>query len=286
MYRVEILKDSISVAGKRITTWELEYPRMVHAEFMTHRLFSRNAASSRAIPIEKMLSRVETDPAKPVWWGKNQSGMQALEELQGAELEAFKAWWLEGMEMMVAHARKGAALGGHKQIVNRIVEPWMFITVVMTTTEHDNWFHLRDHWQAQPEIAWVAKAMHELWKTHVPDVVAQGHWHLPLIREEDWTEAIAQERYMDKALELLKKVSTGRCARVSYLTHDGRRDLAEDVKLHDRLLAGIATDDPLHMSPFEHVATPCSDPTQHDIDTGNFWGWEQYRKEVMRSEVR
>lgn len=81
MYSTRVLKDSVAPCGKRLTTWELTYPRFVHAELMTHRLFSRNSASSRAIPTEKLIERVEKDPAMPIFWGKNQKGMQAEVEM-------------------------------------------------------------------------------------------------------------------------------------------------------------------------------------------------------------
>jgi thymidylate synthase ThyX len=85
MISAKIIADSISESeyGDRITTFELEYPRFIHGELMTHRLFSRNAASSRAIPINKMMDQVLTAPAMPVEWGLNKSGMQAEEMLKG-----------------------------------------------------------------------------------------------------------------------------------------------------------------------------------------------------------
>jgi Thymidylate synthase complementing protein len=286
MYSTKILLDSISPAGRRLTTWELTYPRMVHAELMTHRLFSRNSASSRAIPNERLRRAVAEDPALPMWWGKNQSGMQAREELvdigqpagnvplpyiEAFPLTAAKEEWLRARDLMLKASESLANIGLHKQLCNRLIEPWMFITVIVSATSFDNWFHLRDHWQAQPEIAWVAKDMHEKWKTSTPTRLAVGEWHLPLIDLQDRKTAV-------DSVEMLKKVSTGRVARVSLLTHDGKRDLVEDVLLHDRLLAGRATGDPLHMSPFEHIAKALVDPNE---PSGNFRGWGQYRKEIV-----
>jgi len=264
MYSTRILKDSIAPCGKRLTTWELTYPRFVHAELMTHRLFSRNAASSRAIPIEKLIERVEQDPAMPVFWGKNQKGMQAEVEMSPAERALAETRWLHARDLAVAECRKLAELGVHKQLANRIIEPWMFITVILSATEFDNWFHLRNHRMAQPEIAWVAKDMWKKNATATPTPLAAGEWHLPLT---DGTEFGFEEA--------LKKVSVGRCARVSYLTHEGKRDPAEDIKLHDRLSAGPASGDPGHWSPFEHIAQALATPER----SGNFIGWKQYRKE-------
>ena len=289
MYETKILLDSISPGGRRLTTWELTYPRMVHAELMTHREFSRNSASSRAIPNEKLRQRVKDDPALPVWWGKNQAGMQAREELPFASGayplagDLAKSRWLAARDEMLAASETLAAIGLHKQLCNRLIEPWMFITVIVSSTSFDNWFHLRDHKDAQPEIAWVARDMHEKYLASKPRQLEVGQWHLPLLDGtphafEDWKGLHAIERHdpAASAIELAKQVSVGRVARVSYLTHDGRRDLEEDVKLHDKLIAGMATGEPLHMSPFEHVAKCLADPNER---SGNFTGWGQYRKE-------
>jgi thymidylate synthase ThyX len=305
-YHARILLDSIGPSECRLTTWELRYPRMVHAELMTHRLFSRNSASSRAIPNERLIAQVVDDPAMPVWWGKNQSGMQAREELSDAPVtlcrtdhcgepdgsrngcprwadtggvhdfrsdrEAAIDQWLEGRDAAVELSRKLAAIGLHKQIANRVLEPWMFITVIVSATEWDNWYAQRDHPDAQPEIAWVARLMHAAHRESVPRRLNAGAWHMPLVSGVDehvLREALGRKPDTD-VTTFLRKVSVGRCARVSYLTHDGRRAPEEDVALCDRL-AGAS---PGHWSPFEHVAQALeeSDPS------GNFRGWRQYRK--------
>lgn len=312
-YSVKILKDSIGPA-RRITTFELTYPRMVHAELMTHKLFSRNSASSRAIPNEKLRQRVLDDPAMPVWWGKNQSGMQAREELsddhwkgaypggnprQGLSERAHaQLEWLKARDLMLIESETLAKIGLHKQLCNRLIEPWMFITVIVTATEWANWYHQRDHKDAQPEIAHIAKMMRQQHEASEPQKLAAGEWHLPLIDADDWKWALAEEKRdpAASAIEMLKMVSTGRCARVSYLTHDGKRDPREDMALHDRLIAGIQTGEPLHMSPFEHVAQAMSVRNWNDwamsevVDAiaeirpfdqtvfGNVIGWKQYRK--------
>lgn len=291
-YGVKILLDSISPAGRRLTTWELSYPRFVHAELMTHRLFSRNSASSRAIPNEKLRQRVRDTPAMPVWWGKNQAGMQAREELIDFPLpdhsqnpsmypyivrcprSAAEQEWLRARDLMLEASERLSNLGLHKQLCNRLIEPWMHITVIVSATNFENWFYLRDHPDAQPEIAWVAKEMHRLYRENVPQKLPVGYWHMPLLRSEDWSDAVPLAG-VDGRVAVLKKVSVGRCARVSYLTHDGKRDLAEDVKLHDKLIAGMETHEPIHVSPFEHVAQALADP---DEPSGNFRGWGQYRK--------
>lgn len=270
MYSTRILKDSLAPCGKRLTTWELTYPRFVHAELMTHRMFSRNSASSRAIPTEKLMARIREDPALPQWWGRNQSGMQANEELDGAERVEAERLWLAARDQMLAAVEQLGKVGLHKQLANRLIEPWMFITVLVSATEYSNWFHLRNHRMAQPEIAWVARAMWQQYQEHSPTVLSAGQWHLPL-----FDEANEGPLDIDQAITRAKKVSTGRCARVSYLTHEGKRDMDKDVELHDRLCAGPATGEPGHWSPFEHVARALAEPERH----GNFVGFFQYRKE-------
>jgi thymidylate synthase ThyX len=260
-FSVRILADSVAPCGKRLTTWELTYPRFIHSELMTHRLFSRNAASSRAIPTKKLLQQVMDDPVVPLHWGRNQSGMQAREELDPVNRShAFKVW-MEARDQAVMAAEAMAALGVHKQVVNRVLEPFMFITVIVSATEFDNFFHLRRHQDAQPEIAWVAEQMWVRYSYRKPKQLEAGEWHLPLIFPQDGRD-----------LETLQKISVGRCARVSYLTHDGQRDPAADAALHDRLAESG------HWSPFEHVAMALEEPTRY----GNFIGWWQYRKRFSR----
>lgn len=269
-YSAKIIKDSINPVGDRITTFELTYPRFVHAELLTHRMFSRNSASSRAIPIEKLMERVRDYPVMPKWWGKNQKGMQAREELEGEELENAMLIWLDGSRQALALAERLRQAGLHKQIVNRVIEPWMFITVIVTATEYENWFYLRDSEHAQPEIAWVAKEMRRLYDENKPEELEPGAWHLPYVELDDRDHPLYVDSEDD---EFLCKISTARCARVSYLTHDGRRDYDEDIRLHDSLAENG------HWSPFEHVAECFYMSERH----GNFVGWRQYRK-LFRNE--
>lgn len=285
MYSVKIIKDSmVETTSNRLTTFELVYPRMVHSELLTHRLFSRNSASSRAIPIAKIMTQVRDSPVIPKYWGKNQSGMQAKVELKGEELRVAKAAWLRARDQALTSAADLVAAGLHKQLVNRVMEPWMFITVIVSSTEYENWFALRDHEDAQPEIAWVAGAMRDAFEMSTPDILAPGEWHLPYVELEDdthplyvSTEEIQQtfqrtlhtQQLNDAQMSLaLRKISTARCARVSYLTHAGVRDYSKDIELHDKCR------DKYHWSAFEHVAQAMD----NDEMSGNFRGWKQYRK--------
>lgn len=263
-YSCKIVLDSINTAGDRLTTFEVTYPRFVHCELMTHRVFSRNSSSSRAIPIEKMIKQVEDDPVIPVYWGKNQKGMQAREELQGEEREAAIEWWLNSRDLAVNQVKRRPDV--HKQIANRILEPWMWITVLVSSTEFNNFFNLRVHPDAQPEFEKVARMALIEYKKSRTQFLANGTWHLPLTPDR-----LALEGY---SLEQIRKISVGRCARVSYLTHDGKRDPQADIDLHDRLLHPLSPSDPDHMSPFEHVAM--ASPGEK---SSNFTGWHQYRKD-------
>jgi len=270
-YAVKILADSINVAtGKRLTTMEIAFPRFILAEFNTHRMLSRSSASSRAIPVAKMLERALSNPFIPEYWGKNQKGMRAAEELQGAEREGAIALWLAARNKAVDAVRAMQELDVHKQLANRMLEPWLWHTVIVSATEWDNFFALRTHKDAQPEFRRIAVMMREMYEAHEPDFVHAGDWHLPLC-EDAWDLAV-DGRTPDE----IARIACGRCARVSYLTHDGKRDLQADLDLADRLQrAG-------HMAPYEHVARAVSE----DRPFGNFTGgWLQYRKTLPNEAV-
>lgn len=258
MHSVKILADSISASGNRLTTVEATYPRIIHAEIMTHRVFSRNAASSRAIPVQKMIKNVLENPYIPSHWGKNQKGMQAYYLLEGEDKQKAIVEWLKARDKAVMSAQALLDIGVHKQLTNRLLEPFQWYTTIISATDWDNFFNLRDHSEAHPDIRLIASKIKESLNDNSPTLLGENEWHLPLIFEKDLSESIND----------LKKIATGRCARVSYLTHDGNRDLSKDIELHDRLLKSC------HMSPFEHIATPIN---SNDY-IGNFKGWKQYRK--------
>lgn len=267
-YAAKIIADSINPVGNRLTTFEITFPRIVLAEFNTHRLFSRNSASSRAIPVAKMLERVKTDPFLPIWWGKNQSGMQAAEELTDNDLEISCALWLDARDNAVGIVERMTEINLHKQIANRLLEPFLWHTAIVSSTDYGNFFAQRCHPDAQPEIRVIAEMMRDLYYAEIPRELRDGEWHLPYIDDEDraWVERVGSGS--DDRGGHLQSVSVARCARVSYLTHDGKRDHDEDLKLFQRLTTGG------HWSPFEHVAT-ASDAS---ISSGNFVGFHQYRK--------
>jgi thymidylate synthase ThyX len=255
-----VLLDSVSPLGVRLTTLEVTFPRFVLAEFNTHRLFSRNSASSRAVPTSKLIERIESDPVLPLEWGRNKAGMSASDVLSSDEAQAAQRVWLRARDDAVARARELLELDVHKQELNRILEPFLWHTVIVTATQWQNFFELRCAPNAQPEIREAALRMREAMDRSRPSTVPAGEWHTPLLQEDEYGLDV----------EIRKRVSAARCARVSYLTHDGRREIAKDLDLYVRLKSDR------HLSPFEHVATPATDAEYH----ANFRGWIQMRAEI------
>lgn len=267
-FSVKIIADSIAPNGCRLTTVEKRYARIIHSEELTHKMFSKNSASSRAIPAAKMIKMIDEDPFVPIWWGKNEPGMQAYAEVE--DKQAAVDWWLEGKRLMIEHARRGLEMGLHKQIVNRTIEPWMWITVISTFTDPANYLALRDHHAAEPHIQLNAQLLKKAMHDSIPRCLAVGEWHLPYINFDDEIDCtLSPENHV--------KVSVGRCARVSYLTHNGTRDPQEDIKLHDKLVV----QEPLHASPAEHQAIAMPDANYY----ANFRGWKQYRKTLKNENV-
>lgn len=262
-YSAKILADSMAPCGKRLTTLEVTMPRIVLAEFNTHRQFSRNSASSRAIPVEKMLKRVMDDPFIPARFPINEKGMQssAFYEKDSPEDAGCTHEWLCARDAAVKSAKKMLALGVHKQIANRLLEVWLWHTVIVSATEWSNFFAQRCHPDAQTEIRTIAEMMQALLLENEPVQCAQYDYHLPLIQPDE------AGIHIDNRI----KLSVARCARVSYLTHSGERDHQEDYYLYERLMTGM------HMSPLEHVAWASCDT---DRRSGNYLGWVQYRKGV------
>lgn len=264
----QVIADSISPAGVRLTTLEIEYPRFILAEVNTHRALSKNSASSRAIPVNKILDQIEKNPAMPVFWGKNQSGMQAVEELTPLGIDAAKLNWREAAHDAIQHSRHLGVIGLHKQITNRITEPWQMMKTVITGTEWNNFFWLRNHDAAQPEFHELARVMGLAMDISKPRMLTYGEWHLPYVEDEDlsWEDAL--------------KVSASCCAQVSYRKLDDSFDKAIDIY---NKLVGM---DRAHASPFEHQATPHAasweEGVTHQTRDGTFWsnnlrGWIQHR---------
>lgn len=257
-----VICDSINDQGERLTTLEVTMHRFVLAEFNTHRVFSRNSASSRAIPSKKTIAKITLNPACPIMWPAEKSGMQGGDPISPKDIEKAKEIWLQASRNAIGSANEMVSLGVHKSIVNRLLEPFMWHTVIVSSTEWDNFWGLRMNPLAQPEIAAAATLMHDAYLASRPSPLAATDWHLPYLRPED--ESLP--------LDIKTKICAARCARVSYLTHTGVRDIAKDLALYERLTSST----PPHASPLEHVARPCPTNTAHQ-HFGNFQGWDQLR---------
>ncbi len=329
--KAQIIKDSInSKTNDRLTTFIITYPRFVHAEFMTHRVLSKNSASTRAIPTAKIIQAIKDDPAMPVFWGKNQAGMQANEELdnrnqalyegdtfikdkdlycEGSGNKFFyylsnrqyaKYLWLKARDVAIGFVESLIKLGLHKQIAGRILEPWFNITVLVSGTEWENFFALRAHADAQPEIRALAEVMLEEYNKSIPEIKIPKYKNLDEINQELYEEAEYQgdhdiiedgiyhkvdwhvpfEDQMPEGLSMFDKlrVAIARCARLSYLTFDGEMNVEKDFAIYDKLL----NSNPKHASPAEHVAFPI----EESKFVGNYRGWVQFRKLLPNESQR
>lgn len=299
MIKAEIVADSRNKFGNRITTFVLQFPRIVLAEFNTHRMISRNSASSRAIPFAKMLQRVEENPFIPIAWMKDHSGMQGNEYFTNDnDINRLKTDWLIARDNAVRVAKSLSEFNLTKQVVNRLLEPFMWHTVICTGTEWENFFALRAHPAAEIHIAKLAELMLEAYNTSTPKLLNDGEWHIPFGdnfsgRGRDLDKILGNEpeqSTIGELTDLMIKIATARCARVSYLNFEGKDDYVADIKLHDTLKQMG------HMSPFEHCAKAMTSQeyrhyhmhsynsgTGDDKDLGflgNFRGFIQYRKMI------
>ena len=262
----EVIADSCVDGGRRITTMVLRFPRFLLPQFNTHRAFSRNTASSRAIPTEKLIARVRDYPVLPTYIGKNQPGMSASETIaEMSQLRAIAAL-RELAEITSQYVTELSRLGAHKQTANRYLEPFLMTTVIVTATEWDNFFALRLHHSTQPEMQDLAKVMKSALDASTPKEKGQSYntdcWHLPFGDRMKTTDG----------MEMLY-IAAARCARVSYETHGGDTDEAKDLELAKRLREDG------HWSPFEHIAYPAR---PGGVVSGNLKGWDSLRSMLER----
>jgi len=294
-----VVAHSVNPWGDEVITYRLHYPRFIHAEFMTHRMFSRNASSSRAIPVMKMIEQVAYDPAMPIHWGLNQAGMQANGQI--TKPEKGKIEWRNAATQAVYFARKLYDMKLHKQVVNRLLEPFQFMNVVMSATDIENFFWLRIHEDADPNIKELATVMEAARDASTPEELKFGEWHTPYVDHfRDYHGNLlymSEGQYVD--VEEAKKISSSCAAQASYRNLD--TTLVKAVSIYDRLIGS----ERLHSSPFEHVATPFSENEymlrmkakrildSADLDNsdqilykGNFKGWTQLRKLFPNENVK
>lgn len=279
---VNVIKDSIAPDGIRLTTIHARYPRLLHSELMTHRVFSRNARSSRAVPSKTLLAE---DMFVPHFM-QNMPGMQAKEEMEEEDRKAAEGVWRRMAEVCQEGVAMLHHLGVHKQWANRPLEWFGYIDVLITSTDWVNFFHLRDHGDAQPEIRELARAMITAMNESHPDNLYPGDWHLPYVTDE--------ELYRHDT-NTCKKLSVARCARISYKPFDGDASLEKELERYEKLVGS----QPLHASPAEHQATPDTQVRiparmfwtssqyawKHPHEHGNFRGWRQHRKMLANEAV-
>ena len=258
-----------------VVTFELEYPLVIHAHLLTHRVFSRNTASQRAIPVKAMIKAVMKDPYIPIKWGKNQPGMVAKDE-EIEDIERAKAEWLMARDNAVYHAGVLDKMGLHKQHTNRLLAPFQHTKVVVTTTELDNFFNLRLASDAQPEVQMLAQVMAQAYEDSTVFTLLEGDWHLPYIDKvfgydaEGNPEVFYTYDGKEVSLEEAKAISVACCAAVSYRMEGITVDKAQDI--YNKL--GVGTNK-FHASPFEHVCTPWQE--HEEVEKGNLLGFHQLR---------
>ena len=290
----QVLQDSVTLEGVRMLTLEIEYPRFILGELNTHRMLSKNSASSRAIPVRNMHEHIREHPAVPVHWGKNQAGMQAKEQLSDDQAQAAQELWLKARDSALDYSSQMNELGLHKQVANRITEPWMLMKTVISGTEWKNFFWLRAHPDAQPEIQVLALKMHQAIETSVPQILLPGEWHVPYVttRRDSVSGHLVYFDGTDNPISAEQAciISASCCAQVSYRRLDSSPEKAE--KIFDQLI----NSHPCHASPVEHQATPM-DSWMYEADlpsldkhgithkttngllwSGNLRGWVQHRK--------
>jgi thymidylate synthase ThyX len=244
-----------------LVTMQLVYPRFIHSEFMTHRVFSRNAMSSRAVPVAKMIEQVRTNPAMPIHWGANQPGMQANGEVNAEAKQDAQILWYQAANIAANVAEvMSRDLGLHKQVVNRILEPYQWMHTIVTATEWDNFFSLRLDAAAEPNMRRLAEVMRDAIKD---SKAVERTFHAPYVSDDEMKQLNPEQAAL---------VSAARCARVSYLNHDGTApSIEKDLALADTLRTSQ------HASPFEHQAWALSEAYYH---SRNFRGWEQFRERI------
>lgn len=281
---VEVILDSISPDGIRLTTLHARYPRMIHAEVMTHRMFSRNARSSRAVPS----SRLRAEDIYVPRFAHNQKGMRAAGLLSDEEQRRAEEIW----NIMALGCQYGSEqlsspddLNVHKQWTNRPLEFFGYIDVLISSTKWNNFLALRTDGAAQPEMQSLAWAVKDALEQSRPEDVLHDWWHLPYIEADDWAES-AGGSDLNYQQNVLCRVSAARCARISYAPFEGANGILADLERFEKLMnSGL-----IHASPMEHQATPDEEdliegrwvhPTQH----GNFHGWRQFRKMIPGEAV-
>ena len=268
MYNAIIIADSLNEAGHRLTTMEVTFPRFILAEFNTHRAFSRNSASSRAIPTAKLIADVRKNPFMPASFCANKAGMQAGDAL--VDQSAAAETWIDAWQDALKRAEQLAATGVHKQWANRLLEPFSWHTVIVSATEWQNFFSQRCTPDAQPEMQVIAEMMQSALLNSTPRQLKAWDYHLPYV---DQLVNMHDPAFIP---EVAIVQSVARCARVSYNRHGEESSLEADTLLYNRLKKQG------HWSPFEHVAVAAGGVLTNER-CRNFTGFTQLRHAVERA---
>ncbi len=290
-YSAKVIAHSISPDGITLITMEIEYPRIILAELNTHRMLVKNSASSRAIPVEAMHKTIMENPFIPLYWGANQPGMQASGEIE--DKQAGERTWLDARDWALSAAQALLKINLHKQISNRLTEPFMIMKTVISGTEWGNFFHLRDHEAAQPEFRYLAQLMRKAQTESHPVLLKHGEWHLPYInsvRNENGKLIYLDNQGIELTLEQARKISAACCAQVSY------RRLDDTVEKCYNIYKRLVETTPVHASPVEHQACPIDlqgkfqEGVTHMTKDGMLWsgpfrGWIQFRKLIPNEAV-
>lgn len=321
MISAKVIADSKNEFGNRLTTMIVTMPRIILAEFNTHRMFSRNSASSRAIPFNKMVESVIANPFIPIAWQKDHKGMQGNEYFNEEDSKINVDRWLFARDRAVDSAISLNVRKVTKQLANRMIEPFMWHTVIISATEFSNFFELRcpkysnrenktyrswrditqdyldleqdasiltrlslNKGQAEIHMMALAEAMWDAYNESTPKQLKAGEWHIPF---GDDIKPETYEGYRDWS-ERAIKIATARCAQVSYtvIGEEGKPlDYAKLIALHDRLAKSG------HWSPFEHCAKVMPQyllgegSSEHSKWSGNFKGFIQYRKMFKNENI-
>lgn len=256
----KVVAHSKFPCGTEVLSLEIELHRFILPEFNTHRKISKNFQSSRAVPILKLIEQVATNPAMPLHWGKNQAGMVADEELDS---EVGMSIWQRAAKAAAGFAKEMMDAGYHKQIVNRLLEPFMWTKGFITLDRGavDAFLALRDHFQAQPEIQALAKAIKEAVDESEYEVLDYGEYHLPYVSKFKYGGVLKYGILSDfntpvkfLTLEEAVKVSTSCTAQVSYRMLDNSLEKALNVfNMLNLPSKGVYNENPPHFSPTEHV---------------------------------
>lgn len=291
----ELLQDSISPHGNRLTSLLNHYPLFVHAQVLKHRLVSVSAASARAIPSQKLIEYAKEDPALPAFIGVNKPGMQSVDEVDEETERYLLSCWKDALNDQIRHVNEFSSAKAHKEVTNRLLSPFMNVLDISSATQWNNAFHLRIHDDAQRETRYRFENIYLCREESKPMLIEHGEWHTPYVNRD--RNALGELRYYDISgveldLKTAKSVSAASCAQVSYRKLDQSVEKAQ--KIHDMLVKG----DLLHGGALEHCATPMSDKEyarrlqaaeliedEIALFKGNLRGWIQYRKEFANENL-